>query len=219
MRKASAFAALLFCAGVLVGSLGVPSFRADATYLPSLQLLQEKSFSAQSSVTFTGFNTTRYDEYRIQMLNIQTNGVLTMLVSTNGGSTYDTTANYQYGGFGQWIEGIVDFGSNGNSYAAVAYGLPLFADFTDSATFGGNGEVELKSPGTVNGVNSDTYYFSHATKNGGNLGPAGFWTQGRYSGANGSKVNAIKIQGNLVSPGTYGSETVTGMLRIYGIPK
>jgi len=79
------------------GGSSTPSFQAAAGGSGALILLEQHTASASASLNFTTSISSTYDTYRIYLLNVvaATNGVAGYFrVSTNGGSSYDSGANY-----------------------------------------------------------------------------------------------------------------------------
>lgn len=124
----------------------------------SLVLLEEHTASASAALTFTTRNVTGqsgatfqsdYDEYMIMLVNVipATNSVIAQVkVSTNGGSSYDGGANYQFG------------------YQYLGFGT------LDTANVGGTGQTQINLCGTnianatqsstTSGVNGHIYLFN-----------------------------------------------------------
>ena len=68
-------------------------------------LLEEHTASSSATLDFTSWYNAAYDDYVIKFINLipATNAVnLEMLMSTNGGSSYDTGSNYAYANW-RWI--------------------------------------------------------------------------------------------------------------------
>jgi hypothetical protein len=64
----------------------------------SLILLEQHTASSSAELDFTSWYSGLYDEYEIHIVGLQASasGSLSMQMSTNGGSTYDTGSNYEW---------------------------------------------------------------------------------------------------------------------------
>ncbi len=81
-------------------------------------LLEEHTASGSADITFTTSISVTYDEYRFELINIvpaNNNVNLLMRVSTDGGATYDSGANYAWDG-ASWRAGAA-FSQGGASGA------------------------------------------------------------------------------------------------------
>jgi hypothetical protein len=107
-----------------------------------LVLLEQHTASASASLDFTSCISSTFDEYQIEFINIvpSTDGALLwMRVSTNGGSSYDSGANYS---FRYWRFA-------GGSVAAAGSGdtkIVLTEAIDDNALWGVVGSLKLYNP-------------------------------------------------------------------------
>ena len=82
----------------------------------ALTLLEQHTASASSSLDFTTAITSTYDEYLIEFVGIvpATDAVeMQLRMSTNGGSSYDSGANYSDTGFAITLTGTATTGATG----------------------------------------------------------------------------------------------------------
>jgi hypothetical protein len=151
--------------GTVFSLYGVTSSTSSSPTNGALVLLEQHTASASATVDFTQFSTT-YDEYIIEYMNVvpATNNVsFELLMSTNGGSSYDTTAgHYKYASYitndtGAFSTNSV--GSNSAAFIQMAANLSNLADGT-------SGTMRLWNPqqtasnhaidGNFNYLNNDT---------------------------------------------------------------
>lgn len=184
----------------------------DAGTLPGLVLLGQQTASGTATLDFTGLITSTYDEYLIEGVNLipATNAVLPWIrFSTDGGTSYDSGANYQWansiqtpsGGTGftavasaTGASAIIPTGSGNVANTAVGGGLRFSARLYDplSAT----AHKALIGDGTFRNSGDSNHYRL-------NFG-------GYYISA--TAVNAMRF---LFSSGNIAS----GTIRVYGIKK
>ncbi len=125
--------AALGASGTVLTSNGAgtpPSFQAAAA--GSLVLLEQHTASSSASLNFTTCITSTYDTYLITIVSLvpATNAQgLQLLVSTNGGSSYDTGSNYNWQGFS----------FHGTSTAATTGGDGATTRISVDGQFGTNG--------------------------------------------------------------------------------
>lgn len=112
----------------------------------SLVLLEQHTASASASLDFTTWYSSTYDDYLIEVLNIlpATNAANAWLqVSTNGGSSYDTSGIYQTAAF-RWSKTGTAVAGSASSTAF----LLTTAGMLNTATDGGlTGTLWLTNPG------------------------------------------------------------------------
>lgn len=171
----------------------------------SLVLLEQHTASNSASLDFTTAITATYDEYQIEFIDLlpATNSVgLNMLMSTNGGSSYDTGANYGY-----IVKASNRFGDTTAGADSGANALPLIRGgvIANTASTSLSGSCKLFNPGGANYKNvvGNFGYFAGANLE---LGA----TNGFYLIS--TAVNAFRIlftSGNITS----------GTVRVYGIAK
>ena len=175
-----------------------------------LVLLEQHTASSSAELDFTSCISSAYDEYEIHLINVlpATNGsTLAIQVSTDGGATYDTGANYGMESW-EWVpSGATDaYGSNtGLTYVSPTGGNACY----NVAIAGGVvGRVQLYSP--LNTTSSKlfegrTHFIEQSTGNWWNVDFGG-----QYMPT--TAVNAFRI---LFSSGNITSGTV----RVYGLAK
>jgi hypothetical protein len=143
-------------------------------------LLEQHTASSSSSLDFTASISSSYDEYVVELVNLlpATNGAnLLFLYSTNGGSSYDTSAIYDltnaYSGgvaggtfTGQTSFQFSSFCSNSSSYGGVCGSIRLMSPA--SAFYKVLQAHTLKfdtNISNINAYNSDGYYKSATAAN------------------------------------------------------
>lgn len=173
-----------------------------------LVLLEEVTESSGvASIDLENWYSADYDEYQIEVLNLipATNtDQLYMRVSTNGGISYDSGANYGSGSF-YLRDGSSDYDLGDNSGAneiKLTYGLSNIV-----ANGGVNGTFKMYNPGstihykainfTLSAIHSTSSYLYN------------MWGTGRYYST--TAVNAFQF---LMSTGN-----ITGTVRVYGVRK
>jgi len=171
-----------------------------------LVLLEQHTASSSSSLDFTTAITSTYDAYDIWFVNIipaTTNVALRMLMSTNGGSSYDTGSNYR---FNSWVVA----GGTTTEFANPTTNIPVHyttSGLSNSSTYSLNGVVRLFNPlstATYKAVNGQTT----CQINDGSMCTT--WPQGWYLST--TAVNAVRF---ILSSGNIAS----GVIRMYGVAK
>lgn len=176
----------------------------------SLVLLEQHTAAGSASLDFTTAISATYDEYLIEFVNLVPSaaGAFPWLrMSTNGGVSYDSGANYSYDSF-------AIFASNFDIASRVAQTkIALTCDGTatgqpTTAGFSFSGSVRLMNPGSTSlfkQIIGQTYGYEAST-------PSRLMStiQGAYEIA--TAVNALRV---MYSTGNIASGTV----RIYGVAK
>ncbi len=173
-----------------------------------LILAEQHTASTSASLNFTTCITSAYDEYEIEVVNVipATNAVaIGINMSTNGGSSYDSGANYNLAAFRWSSAGSTTAGN------ATQGGLDLTGGGLEqnTSTYGLSSTVHLFNPGSTS-VFKQIVASSHGFDNNGSSLIYGVQLAGTYR--NTSAVNAFQIiasAGNLTS----------GTVRCYGIAK
>ena len=172
-----------------------------------LVLLEEHTASSSAELDFTSWFSSAYDDYTIEIINLvpATNSVSLLLqFSTNGGSTYDSAANYNYA---RYYSSSTTTDA-GNSHSTTENGLAFWdGDLSNSPAgsvtvscklFGpGNTAVYKMATWTTYGVNAAANYYFQLF--------GGHWR-------NTAAANAFRI---ITSSGNIAS----GIVRIYGFNK
>jgi hypothetical protein len=175
-------------------------------------LLEQHTASNSAELDFTTCITSTYDEYEIHLVNLipATDGAfLSLQVSVNGGSTYDSGANYGAVGWIVFNSGATHSGSdNGLTAAPVPPGSTLK---NAAASAGIVGRIHLFNPAGSTAANMlmDGRAYFQQQNAGGALAVEDF---GASYLATGSAVNAFRV---LMSSGNITSGTV----RVYGLAK
>jgi hypothetical protein len=179
-----------------------------------LVLLEQHTASSSAELDFTVCPAnTSYDQYVLSMVNmtVATNGSdLEIQVSSNGGSSYDTTTNYRWGVIQSAMNGSQSVGTDGSTGGAgILFGV--------SSSSGGN--LSTATPafvmtGYLYGLNtavanSFIFHGQGIQVYSGNSLPYEMWTTGIYKGA--GAVNAFRLIPN--------SGNFSGIARCYGIAK
>jgi hypothetical protein len=170
-----------------------------------LVLLEQHTASSSASLVFTSWYSSSYDNYKVEFVSLlpATNDTeLELNWSSDGGSTWDTSAIYSLGFIYQPIGATGTSGSaTGGTWASLA------ANVSNAATGGINGSFELYDPGSTSAYKTSIGLstFKHST-----LGQIMFWRMFLY--ANASAVNAFRLQMN-------SGNIASGTCRIYGIAK
>ncbi len=169
----------------------------------SLVLLQEVVASGAATVNFASSISSVYDEYVFEFLNVvpaTDSDLLWMRMSTDGGSTYDTGANYSYN-YNRWASGGAQVQVTGATKIILTHNI------SNTSTHGVNGYIRLFNPqsATFRKYVSGQFILRQggaATYEGNNSG-------GIYESA--TAVNAIQF---LASSGN-----ISGTFRCYGVAK
>jgi len=114
----------------------------------ALVLLEQHTASASATLDFTAFVSSDYDEYLIELVNVipATNGVaLYMRMSTDGGSTYDSGANYSWEVDVWTASAEARTGATGDSKLQLTYTTHVSND----SHWGVCGKIRLFSPGST----------------------------------------------------------------------
>ena len=180
-------------------------------------LLEEHTASSSAEIDFTSRNVTGqsgasfqsdFNDYVLRVVSLQvgTGGAAPLLqFSTNGGSSYDTAANYIWGNIN------LSFGGSPSANAATSTGITLFSDSSGvgppaSANPGLSLSMDISNP-LINGTGKSISALGFSRYNG-NSGYYGFNQWGFWNGT--SPANAFRIipsSGNLAS----------GTFRLYGV--
>lgn len=111
-----------------------------------LVLLESHTASASSELDFTGWYSSSYDEYQIEVINLVLSSAdrPQIQLSTNGGSSYDNGANYNAQAFETVFAGSST--STGNS-SVGGFQFRPGADVTLAANGSWNASLRLMNPG------------------------------------------------------------------------
>jgi uncharacterized protein DUF5907 len=170
-----------------------------------LVLVEQHVASGSASLDFTTGITSAFDEYLIEFVDVApaTNNVdLLMLLSTNGGSSYDSGANYaRQTRLDQSTFNTVAGGNSGlNSLVAIT-------NVSNGSTFGLNLSGKLWAPGSAAHYKTFTFQGVYRNNDGSFYSVVG---SGIYISA--TAVNAFQVK---FSSGNVASGTV----RLYGVAK
>jgi hypothetical protein len=167
-------------------------------------LLQTLTASTSASLDFTSSISSTYDTYQIVFVNIvpASNTILQLLMSTDGGSTWDTSAIYDYAANFCYpgAEGAMTGTTNGTAFG--------FRDVNSTLSSNGsyNGTVMLYGPGSA----KNKVIAGKVIIDDNGVGTLMLDWNGRYKST--TAVNAFQIKaasGNLTS----------GTVRVYGVAK
>jgi hypothetical protein len=193
---------------VTAASTTVASGGGGGTTTGALTLLEQHTASASSFLNFTSFvDPTLYEEYLIEIVNVVTSPAdrLVFQFSTNGGTSYDTTAVYNNESYETVFAGGAQ--ARGNSTVG-AMDLRPGANLTLPANTSWNCSLRLMKPTSTDQVK---ICFGQVTF----WAAAGQWATSHWMGwyNNLSSVNALRF-------GMFGGGTITsGTIRIYGLAK
>lgn len=171
----------------------------------ALVLLEQQTASNSATLDFAACITSTYDDYLIRLISVlpATAGAnLNVRVSTDGGSTYDTSTNY----YGAFLYGP-NTGSSGTVQTNTATSFPIFVSVDNTASRGGvAGEMGLFNPLDTSVPTTATFrvYAAQAA--------AVFVGSGMGLWFSNTAVNAIRF---LMSSGNIAS----GIIRFYGVVK
>jgi len=182
-------------------SLGV-KWTAGGGGAGNLVLLQSITASSSATLDFTSLDPTLYDEYEIHLLSLlaaTNNQTLQILFSTNGGSSYDTGANYDNNA-GVWLVSAAAAVSNNGQNAGV-----IQASVNTLSGFGVNGKLVLMCPASGNASLTGSVASVDAASGNRFIG----WQLANFY-IGGAPVNAFRI---VMSSGSMAS----GIVRLYGI--
>ncbi len=171
----------------------------------ALILLEQHTASSSATLDFTTAITSTYDEYQIELVSVQPatdSQDLLMRVSTDGGSTYDSSGSYYYGFLTVRNDGTTGSVSTGGGSAAQL----LVANSIQNAAEGVNGTIKCFNPlGTaarrtflVDTIAPQTSYMLR-------LSGAGTWLTS-------TAINALRFY-------FASGDIASGVIRIYGIAK
>ena len=190
------------------GVLNIPQYSGGGggSGAGALVLLEQHTASGSAELDFTSWYSSAYDEYIIEVLDLipATNGVYCYLqCSTNGGSSYDSGADYNYG---RYYVTTSAGGATGNSNSQTQDGITLWdTDLSNSSSGGMVCSIRFFDP-----ANTSVYKKFQWSTYGPNSGGA-YYAQtfmGHFRST--SAVNAFRI---ILSSGNIASGTV----RIYGL--
>jgi len=172
--------------------------------LPGLQIISTATASASAAVDFTGI-TSSFDEYQVHLLNVipATDGAfLTMRTSTDGGSTYDSSASdYRWQQANVKSTAFAASRSTGSSAIQVGVGIGNQAN-----EYGLSAVISIIRPSEA------TYCTSHYTgcqdDGGGDLAIISGAGQ-RLANADVDAIRFLMSSGNIAS----------GIIKLYGVIK
>jgi hypothetical protein len=174
----------------------------------SLILLEQHTASASATLDFTTAFTSTYDEYIVEIVGLQpaTNAVgVRMLVSTNGGSTWDTSSNYRWQAYGQDSSNSV---GGGVSTSDTSFNLGESPTLSNTSTATYMGTLHLFN------LLTSSQYFSYYGDTFGQLYSDSrsrrMWNGGSWASA--AAVNAIQFK-------TTSGNIAAGTIRVYGVAK
>lgn len=174
----------------------------------ALVLLEQHTASASASLDFTSFISSTYDTYCFEVIQLKAAAAssLQILVSTNGGATWDTTAaHYSYTHF---VWGTGGSAAGGSTSSAFIQAYP-FAGRSFDTTLPATGAFKLHSP---QGTSFKTLF--QGLMSGGDsvtteVGQTLDWTGSYVPLAAFNAVRFIMASGNITS----------GTIRVYGVAK
>lgn len=172
----------------------------------ALVLLEQHTASSSASLDFTTCISGTYDEYEIHLLNIlpASNSVnLIMLMSTDGGSTYDTTANYD-NNYIAWLVNVSGVATNSGQTSGL-----IEPNISNASGFGMSMKLTLSSPASTSAFKG---IYGSGTSADGASGTRliGFTLANFYLGL--TAVNAFQFKMN-------SGNIASGIIRCYGIAK
>lgn len=191
----------------------VPKSYADAR---GWVLLEERTAASSASLDFTtrnknGFSgatfQSDFDLYVIELQNVvpASSGHLLMRMSTNGGSSYDSGANY---GFAAFVNNTADFEDHASVSAAGQTSHMVMPDVHATTANGGcDGEITIRNP--LNASQHKKYIQRTCSV----LADGQFYNgsgAGRYVST--TAVNALQFFFPSIN-------MASGVIRIYGVPK
>lgn len=191
------------------GLIGISACSGGGGTSGALILLEEHTASNSSSLDFPVCITPTYDDYVIEAIGILPTVNLAnvlMRLSTNGGSTYDSAANYSWAGARQSVGGSA--GSQGFA-STTSFGLDALGGVSSSTTAGTFGStIHLQNP--LGGTGYPRVIAQSGSWD--NTANPDIWSilTGSYKSL--TPVNAFRI---LASSGNLASGTV----RCYGVAK
>lgn len=170
-----------------------------------LALLEQHTASSSSTLDFTSWYSSTYDEYLVELVNVlpATNGTdLRWLLSTDGGLNYQVT-NYVYG----WDYVGQNTAHNSSNSGASTVAFVLIGSVVSNTQAGVSGSLRLFDPGSSaqKSINLDINHFQSSSSQHFRLTGFGKW-------ASTTAYNAIRF---LFSSGAIAS----GTIRVYGISK
>lgn len=170
-----------------------------------LVLLEQHTASSSASLDFTSWYSSSYDEYLIELIAVipaTDNVSLSMRMSTDGGSNYDSGNNYQYSFF--YFSSVAS-GVGGS--AATSSFLIAGTGVDNSANYGVNGSFRLFSPGSTSvykALNGGASFMGNDTNR--------YRLESSLWYLSTTAVNAFRF---LMSSGNIAS----GTIRVYGVSK
>jgi hypothetical protein len=174
----------------------------DSTFLISKSpgTVEEHVASSSASLAFTSCITSAYDDYKVRYQLVPASGStqLELQVSTDGGATYDTGANYNY---------LVN-GYNSTSQSTTATYIKLGDSLVASVEAPATGELDIFAPNSST-ANKQFRNFMFAYVNDTSTQ---FWFLGGGTYKSHTAVNAFRL---LFSSGNISS----GYARCYGVAK
>lgn len=172
-------------------------------------LLEQHTASNSASLDFTTCISSTYDEYAIELVGIipASTSDLLLRMSTNGGSSYDSGANYSFAVF-VWISSTTTVSGANSGATAIGFAQTgAVAEVSTSALWGVNGNLRLFLPLSTTAykqVCGQVAYFDETSV------PKGISMIGAYQST--TAVDAFRF---LMSTGNIAS----GTIRVYGLEK
>lgn len=185
---------------------GGAEYKATKSQIAGLVLLDEQTATNAAALDFATSITSDYDEYEIHLIGMSVS-VLTASIcirmSTDGGSTYDSTSgHYSWAQFAMAFNATGSAGNVSDSVIALMYFMTNVANITSS------GKYSLYQP-----LNGNSYTLmtglANVTDSSRTTDTLGINNAGKYLVL--SPVNAFRILAN--------SGTFSGIVRVYGITK
>lgn len=174
----------------------------------SMPLLESHTASTSTSLDFTACISGTYDQYVVELINLipaTNNTDLQMEVSTDGGTTWDTTSGHYVWSVWRWVNSTGG-ASGSTSAAAMSLTGALTAVSNTTADGGVSGTYKIFNPGNSSSYKRMTGQAAYNATSG--FQELGITTQGSYIQT--AAFNAFRIKatsGNLTS----------GVVRCYGI--
>lgn len=173
----------------------------------SFVLLEEHTASNSASLDFTScINTASYDDFVVRIISVipvASGPDFLYRVSTNGGSSYDTSSNYFYG-----INYVPNTGVAGTIQGSTQTAITLFTAIDNTTANGGiSGQFNIFGPGISTARKNNTWHVAISQQ------ASNFYTgTGAGTWITSTAINAFRF---VFSSGNVAS----GNIRCYGIAK
>ena len=197
---------ILFCLSAFGQRVGGGTGRVPIPNAGGMVLLEQKIASNSTSLDFTRCIRNSYDQYQITIVNLLPSTAgdpIWFRVSTDGGSTYISSASYYWSGY------AITWNTTGVNGSTAANAISLVGNQRAAAgAFAVNGTYFLNAP--QSGNNYTAFYGHGFSQRSDNNSVDGYVVHGGYNST--TSVNAFRVMGQ-------NGNIASGIVRCYGLAK